>query len=338
MKSSPRNLPLRAGLLLTGLVLLVALFGPGLAPDDPLKVYRSQRIDGVTYGGPPLRAIPPFTDPRFPLGVDYISRDVLSRLLWAVRPTLLLCLTIVAARVLAGLLIGALAGWYGRRAIWLVDSLSVLSGSIPLLLLATGVMIAWDTGPTGSLLVFTVALSITGWINTATIVQSRIQTTLHAPFIESARAIGQRRWGIFWRHVLPQVWPALPMVIASELSAVTLVVAELGYLGFYIGGAFIYTDRIGDSPTPDVIKLAAGQPELGQMLSDFFGQYHRTPWVNIWAGLVIVLMLSGFTLLSEGLRRELDVTRPRRQKDKGKGIRDILTQRRRGASGAADQK
>lgn len=311
MHHTSRNLPLRAGLLLTGLVLLVALFGPSLAPHDPLEVYKNQRIDGVTYGGPPLRAIPPFTDPRFPLGVDYVSRDLLSRLLWAVRPTLLLCLAIVAARVLAGLVIGALAGWYGRRVIWLIDSLSVLSGSIPLLLLSIGVLIAWNNGPIGSLPVFIAALSVTGWINTATIVQSRVQTTLHAAFIESARAIGQRRWGIFWRHVLPQVWPALPMVIAAELSAVTLVVAELGYLGFYIGGAFVYTDNIGDSPGPDVVKVAAGQPELGQMLSDFFGQYNRTPWVNLWSGLVVVIMLAGFTLLSEGLRRELDVTRPR---------------------------
>ena len=55
-----------------------------------------------------------------------------------------------------------------------------------------------------------------------------------APYIESARAIGQSKFGVFWRHVLPQVWPVLPMVIAAELSAVTLLVAELGYLGFFI--------------------------------------------------------------------------------------------------------
>ncbi|MBA3468672.1 MAG: hypothetical protein H0T53_03410, partial [Herpetosiphonaceae bacterium] len=74
---------------------------------------------------------------------------------------------------------------------------------------------------------------------------------------------------------------------------------------------YTYTDSTRDGPTPDIVKEAAGQPELGQMLSDFFGQYNRTPWVNIWAGLVVVLMLCAFTLLSEGLRRKLDVTRPR---------------------------
>jgi ABC-type dipeptide/oligopeptide/nickel transport system permease subunit len=309
MQSISRNLPLRIGLGLALLVLALALFGPSLAAHDPLQVYKSMRINDTTYGGPPLRAVPPFATARFPLGVDYVSRDVLSRLLWAVRPTLILCCVVVAARLAVGLLIGTLAGWFGRRVRWLIDALSVLSGAVPLLLVSIGILIAVPASST--LLIFTLALSVTGWLNTATIVQARIQTVLHAPYIESARAIGQRPRGIFWRHVMPQVWPVLPMVIAAELSAVTLLVAELGYLGFYIGGAFVYTDYIGDSPTPDVIKAAAGQPELGQMLSDFFGQYNRTPWVNIWAGLVVVLMLCAFTLLSEGLRRELDVTRPR---------------------------
>lgn len=309
MKSSARNLPLRFGLGLSLVIVALALFGPGLAAHDPLQVYKTMQINGTSYGGPPLRAVPPFETARFPLGVDYVSRDLLSRLLWAVRPTLILCGVVVAARLAVGLLIGSLAGWFGRRVAWLIDWLSVLSGAVPLLLVAIGVLIA--TGRSNTLLVFTLALSVTGWLNIATLVQARIQTVLHAPYIESARAIGQRQRGIFWRHVLPQVWPILPMVIAAELSAVTLLVAELGYLGFYIGGAFIYTDFIGDSPTPDVIKAAAGQPELGQMLSDFFGQYNRTPWVNIWAGLVVVLMLCAFTLLSEGLRRELDVTRTR---------------------------
>ena len=118
-----------------------------------------------------MRALPPFETARFPLGVDYISRDVLSRLLWAVRPTLILCAVVVAARLLIGLVVGTLAGWFGRRAIWLIDSISVLSGAIPLLLVAIGILIEWqryDLPP--SLLVFTAALTVTGWLNTASIV------------------------------------------------------------------------------------------------------------------------------------------------------------------------
>ncbi|MBA3470257.1 MAG: ABC transporter permease subunit, partial [Herpetosiphonaceae bacterium] len=277
MKSTSRNLPLRIGLGLSLLLLALAVFGPSLAAHDPLQIYKNLRINDRTYGGPPLRAVPPFETAQFPLGVDYISRDVLSRLLWAVRPTLILCGVVVAARLAVGLLIGMLAGWFGRRVGWLIDVLSVLSGAVPLLLVSIGILIALDSR--NSLPIFTLALALTGWLNVATIVQSRIQTVLHAPYIESAQAIGQRPHGIFWRHVMPQVWPALPMVIAAELSATTLLIAELGYLGFYIGGGYTYTDSTRDGPTPDIVKEAAGQPELGQMLSDFFGQYNRTPWV-----------------------------------------------------------
>jgi len=101
----------------------------------------------------------------------------------------------------------------------------------------------------------------------------------------------------------------LPMLVAFELSAVLLVVAELGYLGFFIGGGFLYAPP--DSDTQPL--LTAGAPELGQMLSQFFGLLNRTPWVAISAGLLVFAALAGFTLLGEGLRRRLDVTRARRR-------------------------
>lgn len=114
MKTQARNWPLRIGTVLALLLLAVAIFGPGLAPHDPLEVYKRLRINNHSYGGPPLRALPPFETARFPLGVDYISRDVLSRLLWTVRPTLILCAVVVAARLLIGLVVGRLV-WSSRN-------------------------------------------------------------------------------------------------------------------------------------------------------------------------------------------------------------------------------
>lgn len=306
-----RNIPLWIGLFLVFLTLFVAIFGPVLARHDPLRGYKSFLHEGVVYGGPPLRALPPFTSNEFPLGLDSVSRDVYSRLVLAVRPTLILCAVIAGVRLLIGVLLGVIAGWFGRRLAWFIETFNVLSGAIPLLIFAVIVLVIARDRLTTPLFPFMLALCLTGWINTAAIVQSQVQTILHASFIESAHAIGQTKWGIVLRYVLPQVVPLLPMLLASELSAVTLIVAELGYLGFFIGGAYVFTDSIGDGPAPDVIKRTTSYPELGQMLSDFFGQYNRTPWVSISAGLVMVLMLIGFTLTSEGLRRELDVTRPR---------------------------
>ncbi len=303
-----QNRPLFFGALIAAVIVFLALFGPSLAPHDPMATNRSFVYAGVSYGGPPLRALPPLTSPEFPLGHDRISRDVLSRLLWAVRPTLLLCGMAAVLRMLIGVGVGLLIGAFGSRLAGLVDLLLSLSGAIPSLLLAMAVVLFRPNA--AGLPLFLVALTALGWIPTAVLVQNRVRLIMRSPFIESAVAVGQRRWGIFTRHVMPQIWPLVPLLLASELSAVTLLIAELGYLGLYLGGAFIYADYVSDFGPPDFLIPQQSRPELGQMLSDFFGQLNRTPWEPIFAGVLVVLMLIGWTLLSEGLRRELDVTRP----------------------------
>jgi ABC-type dipeptide/oligopeptide/nickel transport system permease subunit len=259
-----------------------------------------------------MLALPPFIHADYPLGLDRVSRDLLSRLLWAVRPTLVLCLLAATIRVVIGLGLGIMLGIWGKRAQWLLDWLVMLSGAIPLLLVAIAVILFRpDQAGLGT---FLIALNLTGWISTAVLVQARVQMISQAAYVESARAIGLTQMRIVLRHVLPQIWPLVPMLLASELAAVTLLVAELGYLGLYIGGAFVYADFASDSPVPDYLIPTSSRPELGQMVSDFFSQVNRTPWEPMFAGCAIVLMLVGWTLVSEGLRRRLDVTRPKSQK------------------------
>jgi ABC-type dipeptide/oligopeptide/nickel transport system permease subunit len=307
MRRSSRNYLLYAGSLISTLVLGLALFGPSLAPRDPMQRSGVFFVDGVVYGPNPMRALGPFISAEYPLGLDIVGRDVLSRLLWAVRPTLLLCAAIALARLMIGMLLGMLAGWFGGWLASLIDGLISVCVSIPLLIVAIAVLTALDGWP--ALTVFVVALTLTAWCDTATLVKSRTQTVLQAPFIESARAIGRPSGGLLWYHVLPQLWAIIPLLLAFELSAALLVVAELGYLGYFIGGGFVYQDSVGNF---DVQYLqTAGYPELGQMLSQFFLQLYRTPWASFFAGSLTVLALVGFTLLGEGLRRGMDVTRPR---------------------------
>lgn len=320
-----KNIPLTLGLSIVGFMLLIAIFGPSLAPHDPLAENRSFRYEGKFYGGPPREALPPFKHPEHPLGFDDISRDLLSRLLWAVRPTLMLCVIVASVRLLLGVAIGGVAGLLGQRIAWLLDTVISITTTIPVLVIALAYLI-WTSGIAiviydgvtpmvanqSGLAAFLVALCLTGWVNSASVIQGYVQKVLHAPYLESAQAIGLNRWQITYRYILPQVLPLVPMLLASELTAVTLIVAELGYLGYFIGGSYVYSDHTTDSPLPDIVKQKASQPELGQMLSDFFGQYSRAPWVSIFAGILMVLLLVGFTLTSEGLRRSLDITRPRR--------------------------
>ncbi len=307
MPAISRNYPLYIGSVLSVLLIGLALLGPSLAPRDPMQGTGVIFVDGVVYGPNPMRALGPFMSVDYPLGLDIVGRDILSRLLWAVRPTLLLCAAIVLARLAIGILLGLLAGWFGGRVAYLVDGLISVCVSVPLLVVAIAVLTALSHLP--GLVVFVLALTLTAWCDTAALVKSRTQVVLQAPFIESARAIGRRSGGLLWQHVLPQLWSLIPMLIAFELSAALLVVAELGYLGYFIGGGFVYEDSVGNFDKQYL--QTAGYPELGQMLSQFFLQLYRTPWASLFAGTLTVLALIGFTLLGEGLRRSLDITRPR---------------------------
>ena len=308
MRPAEPNLPLALGLALSLLMLALALLGPALAPHDPLERAKLLEINGVLYGGPPLsRGVPPLLTERYLLGTDLDMRDLLSRLLWAVRPTLILCVVIVAARLLVGVPLGMLAGWFGGRAAGLLDALTVLCTAVPTLALALGVLLA--LGLQGGLPVFVVALTVGGWCDSAALARTRTRMVLQTPYIESARAIGLASPRILWAHVLPQIVPLLPLLAAFEMSAVLLLVAELGYLGYFIGGGFVYTYTVGNFDTQ--VVRTTGYPELGQMLGDFFTQLYATPWVPLFAGLLIFLALAGFALLGEGLRRRLDITRPR---------------------------
>ncbi|HXV99952.1 MAG TPA: hypothetical protein VEC93_16155, partial [Anaerolineae bacterium] len=134
-----------------------------------------------------------------------------------------------------------------------------------------------------------------------------------SPYIEGAKAVGVRPFGILRGYVLPQLWPALPALIAFELAATLLVIAELGFLGMFIGEAFV---RMSEDPSSSgliAVGLTAGFPELAQMLSDFWNKMLLTPWEVAFIGITIFLNIFAFNMLGEGLRRQMDITRPRRR-------------------------
>src|SRR3712207_526645 len=101
------NWPLRIGYVVALFVLVVVCFGPSLAPHDPLKQNFAARI-GDRWAGPPF---PPFQSLAYPLGSDRFGRDLWSRLLWAVRPTMILVTIVALARLVLGAIFGLIAGW-----------------------------------------------------------------------------------------------------------------------------------------------------------------------------------------------------------------------------------
>jgi len=288
----PRNWPLWIGGAVVAVVVLVAIAGPWLAPRDPMA--RVAAIDvGDRWIGPPY----PLFTPGFWLGSDNAGRDLFSRVLWAVRPTLLLVTVIAVIRLALGVAIGLLAGFGGARWQRAADMAVRAALTLPVLVVALAV-IAF-VGIQRGLLAFLLGLCLTGWAESARYVETQTRTLKTQSYIEAARSMGASAAHVVVYHILRHLLPLTTMLFAFEVSATLMTVASLGFLGYYIGGGVWIT--VEDFSA----RAASGMPELGQMLATSF-ELLLQPWTMLVVGTVITVIILGFTLLGEGLRRQLE--------------------------------
>jgi peptide/nickel transport system permease protein len=289
---SPRraaNLSLIIGSLLVLLVVAIAVIGPRLAPADPLEEHAVVKV-GEGWETPPF---PAFTVPGFPLGSDQFGRDLLSRILWGVRPTLSMVAVVAVVRLVIGTLIGLGAGWFnGRLGRWL-DTLISAALAVPVLMIALGAiaMLGAEIG----LLAFIIGLSINGWGETARFVRDQTQTIKNQLYIEAAHALGASTFSILSRHILRQIMPMLWMLFAFEISNTLMATAGLGFLGYFIGG------DVWIEVSDFVSRRVSGMPELGQMLATAWVNLIE-PWPLVITGTVVFVAVLGFNLMGEGLR------------------------------------
>lgn len=296
------NWALFIGGLVVLFVVVVAVWGPRIAPKDPMETaFASQGTDGVWYRPP----FPPNAVEGFPLGTDNLGRDVLSRLLWGVRPTLTVVGMAAAIRLLVGLVLGSIAGWSSGRVGRFIDSLIAASLTVPVLLIALAVITALTVKL--GLWAFVVGMTVTGWAETGRIVREQTRSIKSQTYVEAATALGGSSFQIVTQHVLRQIAPLLWMVLAFEVSATLLVMAALGFLGYYVGGDIWI-------PVADfVYGRFSGSPELGEMLGGSLGDLFTGPWKFIAAGTMVFVTVLGFNLLGEGLRRQFSTDQMRRR-------------------------
>jgi peptide/nickel transport system permease protein len=293
------NWALIIGLLIVGFIVTLALIGPKIAPKDPLAEETILKIGGKWE-------VPPFSifTPGYPLGSDQFGRDLWSRLLWGIKPTLEMIFIVATIRLVLGVMIGMLAGWLKGRTARLLDSLIELAVSIPVLLVALGAIAI--VGTELGLWAFVIGLSLTGWVDTAQQVREQTRIIKGQTFIEAARALGSSNRQVLVRHVVRQIMPMLLMLFAFELSSTLMTTAGLGFLGYYIGGDVWVEVR------DFVARRLSGMPELGQMLATSWTTLTQ-PWAMVAVGTTIFITILGFNLVGEGLRQSLDVMRIRRR-------------------------
>ena len=287
-----RNWALIIGGLLVLLIIFLAIAGPSLAPNDPLEENIIIKI-GEKWFIPPFE----FFTPGFPLGSDNFGRDLFSRLLWAIRPTMIMVSIVAASRMVIGIVIGLLAGWLTPRAARMVDSLIEIALAIPVLLIALGTIAL--VGVELGIWAFVIGLSLTGWVDTAQQVREQTRIVKSQSFIEAAQSLGASSRQILIHHVLKQITPMIAMLFAFEISSTLMTTAGLGFLGYYIGG------DVWVEVSDFVYRRTSGMPELGQMLATSWVTLTQ-PWTMVVVGTAIFITVLGFNLLGEGLRLNLN--------------------------------
>ena len=258
---------LLAGAILLGLLVLVALAAPLIAPHDP------ETVEVHRVLGPP--------DLQHPFGSDVLGRDVLSRVVFGLRASLLVSISAVAASLILAVPLGLLAGYFGR---W-VDT--TISRSLDMILVFPAMLLAVTfiaiLGP-GSIIA-AIAIAVIYLPILARVMRTSTLIVSRNDYVSGARARGASHLQVLVNHVAPNALGPV-IVQASVLSAFALQLeAGLSFLG------------LGTQPPT---------PSLGGMLADGREVLVQAPWVEIFPGLTIVVAVLAFTFLGEGLRRAFD--------------------------------
>lgn len=252
------------GLILVALFLLLAVFGPLIAPYEYDTIIRGSQRQ------------PPSADHLF--GTDRLGRDVFSRVVWGAReiialPALTTALSILCGTAI-GLAIGYRGGWLDEIVSRMLDSLL----SIPALMLA--LVMLGTLGPSAFGLVIVIVLLYTPIV--ARVVRSAALTVRTAGYIEAARLRGDSIFYILFREMLPGVLPALIVEGSLRFSYAIFLTASLGFLGLGV-----------QPPSPD----------WGRMVNEARDSFVQTPWALWFPAGAIALLVIGVNLLSDGLRR-----------------------------------
>ncbi len=267
------------GAVLVLLITLAALFAPILAPHDPANQYR----DGLTADGQPIPSTLLQGNSRFPLGTDSNGRDLLSRILYGARISLLVGVLANALAVILGTAIGSLAAYFGGSLEILLMRFTDIMMAFPTLLLAMTLVAILKP----SVWIIIVVIGAVYWTWIARVVYGQVVALRDREFVTASRALGAGRLYTLYRHILPQLVPTIIVWGTLGIATNVMLEASLSFLG------------IGVQPPT---------PSWGGMIQQAQSYYRSAPWLVIFPGLAIMLTVFAFNLLGDGLRDAIDPT------------------------------
>jgi len=224
--------------------------------------------------------LPPFwmqgADGAFPLGTDLNGRDLLSRIMVGAQASLFVGVASVLIGGSIGLVLGMLAGYFGKRTDAFIMRLVDVQLSLPGVLLAIALLAAIGKG----LLNVVLVLGFVSWVQYARIVRGSTLSVKSQEYVQGARAIGATSFRIIWRHIFPNILPPLLVVGTINVSANILSEAALSYLG---------------------VGVNLSTVTWGGMLNDGKNVFELAWWNAVFPGLAILIVVFGINLLGDGL-------------------------------------
>lgn len=264
-----RRQPLAAlGLALLVLFVICAVFAPWLAPQDPAKLNLTGRLMSPS--------------PAHWFGTDELGRDILSRILYGARISLIVAVSVVGLSLAIGIVAGGLSGFYGG---WLdtVMNIYVTNAfmSLPGILLAIAFVAFMGPGLVNVIL----ALAISGWVGYARLVRAQVMAVKEREFVEAARALGASDWRVMRHHILPNILQPLIVQGAIGMAGAVLAEATLSFLGLGV-------------PPPTA--------SWGSMLNDARSHLFDSPHLVFFPAMAVMLCVLSFNFIGDALRDYMD--------------------------------
>lgn len=255
-------------LILAIIIVIIAIFAKEIAPKDPLETVMTESLKAPSA--------------KYLFGTDVLGRDLLSRVIYGTRYSLFMTLILITIVLTIGTFLGIISGYFGGIVDTIIMRIGDMMVSFPGLILA--IAIAGLLGPSVTNAI--IAISSVTWVKYARLSRSiviKIKTEL---YIEAAKVIGTKNKNILLKYIFPNMFTLMLVTAVSDIGALMLEVAALSFLGF---GA-----------QPPI-------PEWGAMLNEGRTYLASAPWLMIFPGLAIVIVVVVFNMLGDSFRKVMDV-------------------------------
>ncbi|TYB88851.1 MAG: ABC transporter permease [Kosmotoga sp.] len=260
------------GFIIVSIVIFIAIFAPVLTPYDPFVTDPFNRLKPPSW--------------EHWIGTDAMGRDVLTRLFYGARIALIIGVLIILFEGVIGIALGIISGFFGRIVDAIIMRVVDVLRSFPVIILAMAIAGIMGQG----IYNVVIALGLVGWTTYARMVRSKILTIKNSDYVEAAYSIGESRFSVVLRYIMPNAIPTAIIMICIMMPTALIASATLSFLG------------VGVQPPT---------PSWGSMISAGRDYLIMAPWISTSAGIFIMITVLGFNFIGDGLRDALDPTAKR---------------------------